>query len=101
MLPPEIERFFAEERRKQQIHNTIAQTQRNLRDTALTMHQILEKTSQRGTTLEEREDQSEELLDSSDAFYTATMPGWKRYLHEWKAPWWWCFCKKRKKREYL
>ena len=102
-FPPEVERFFAEERRKQQTHNTIAQTQRNLKETAVTMHHILEKASQRGITLEAREEQSEDLLESSDAFYLATMPGWKRYIYEIKAPWWFntCCCKKRRKREDL
>lgn len=100
-LPPEIERFFAEERRKQNAYATIAQTQRNLKETAVTMQHIMEKTSHRGVVLEEREEQSEELLESSGAFYVATMPGWKRFIYEIKMPWWWCCCKKRKKREYL
>jgi len=109
-LPPEVERFFAEERRKQNTYATIAQTQRNLKETTVTMHQIMEKTSQRGIVLEEREEQAEELLESSDAFYIATMPGWKRYIYEMKMPWWFhnlryycCCCRenKRKKHEYL
>jgi len=99
LLPPEVERFFAEERRKQQTNNLIAQTQRNLKETKIALHSILEKTSQRGIVLDQREEQSEELLDSSDLFYIATMPGWKRFLYEMKMPWWWCSCcRKRKKR---
>lgn len=99
MLPPEVERFFAEERKKQQL---IAVTQKNLIQTANTLNNILDKANQRGATLEQREEQAEELLDSSEEFHVATLPAWKRYVYTIKWPWWCvCFCKKKKKRQDL
>jgi len=98
-FPPEVERFFAEERKKQAL---IVTTQRNLNETRLTMENIIEKTNQRGNTLETREEESEELMDSSEKFHLAIMPGWKRFIYTFKAPWWSiylcssCFGKKKR-----
>lgn len=98
-FPPQVEQFFAEERAKQQMHITIAKTQQNLKDTVLTMGNMLDKVHQRSGTLEECEEQSETLLDSSEAFHLAIMPAWKRYIYTYKAPWWCCFpCKRKNKK---
>ena len=99
MFPPEVERFFAQERLKQ---TYIATAQKNLRETTVVMHHIIEKVGQRGVVVEECETQSEELLESSEAFYMANLPAWKRWMYTLKAPWWWkkcfCFCYQSKKK---
>lgn len=103
-FPPEVERFFAEERKKQ---NLIITTHRNLNETRITLENIMDKTNQRGNTLDKREEDSEELMDSSEQFHLVLMPGWKRFIYTFKAPWWWsrcfscfscffCFAKKRR-----
>jgi hypothetical protein len=103
-IPPEVELFFAAQRKKQQSFALIAATQRNLKETADTLNTLLDKANQRGATLEKREEQADELLDSSEAFHLATMPGWKRYVYSIRAPWWWpsffacCACSKRRKK---
>ena len=98
-FPPEVERYFAQERAKQ---THIANAQKNLKDTTVIMHNIIEKTQQRGVVVEECETQSEDLLDSSESFYVANLPGWKRWVYTYKAPWWFSFCscgaKKNRKR---
>lgn len=96
-FPPEVERFFAQERAKQ---THIATTQKNLKDTALIMHNLMDKTVQRGVVIEDCETQSEELLGSSEAFYLANLPAWKRWIYTYKAPWWLsCPCGTRKNRK--
>lgn len=98
--PPEVERFFAEQRAKQEMHIAIATTNKNLKETAHVLTNMFEKVHQRSAILEECAVQSEELLESSESFHLAVMPGWKRYIYSFKAPWWWCSCcsiKKNKK----
>lgn len=92
MFPPEVEQFFADERAKQKMCNTISKTQKNLNETLSTMGNMLEKVHQRNAVLEECEEQSEDLLESSEAFHLALLPGWKRYLYTIKMPWWWWWC---------
>lgn len=98
-IPPEVERFFAQERAKQ---THIANTQKNLKNTTLLMHNIIEKTNQRGNNIEECELQSEDLVESSEVFYLANLPSWKRWVYTWRAPWWvpsCCTCGAKKSRK--
>lgn len=101
MFPPDVERYFAEERAKQQ---NIAKTQKNLKETTVMLHNIIEKVNQRGVVVQECETQSEDLLDSSEEFYLAHLPGWKRFIYTWKAPWWvpgFCSCSRMNKKRCL
>ena len=80
----------------------VASIQENLQTTTTVLTGAMAKLAQRGTTIEVANEQAEFLEESSEAFYTAAMPGWKRYLKSWIPPEWWfrrlCHCCKKRKR---
>jgi hypothetical protein len=88
-LPPAVNEFFEQERKKQATHNTVAIIHGNLRDTKQTMHKLLVGVVERAEVLDDTEERANELVSSSEYFYHMTMPGWKKYLYSWRPPAWW------------
>lgn len=82
LLPPEVEHFFNEQRREQKNLNSLSLVNANLRDTVIGMQSVFDKTNQRGTDLNELEQESDLLVESSKSFLKQT-----KYCN-----WWWCWC---------
>jgi len=54
------------------------------------MHRIVERLAARGDALEITAERAAQMEDVSHEFYFATLPGWRRTLHAYTPPAWWC-----------
>lgn len=88
-FPPEIESYFAQQRLEQQQLNKTAHVKKNLRETQTSMHNVMEKLIMRGHDLKIVEEDTQQLLDSSNAFLIqSNRMNWS-CLWSW-VPGWWC-----------
>ena len=91
-LPPEVERFFQQQRNEQRAHNNTALVQKNLRDTTAALHGIMEHTAERGVSITLVQHDADALVESSNEFLQQTTE--KNYCWCCKAfillipPWW-------------
>lgn len=100
-IPPVVQEWLDGQRRTQQSHVHVATANKNLRETRDTMQSIFVQVAERQELLDETEECVDELVDTSNDFYLATLPAWKRYLRTWIPPPWWCPCcyaKRQRKR---
>ncbi len=96
-LPPEIMRFFDEQKREQKFFEHAAVAQKNLRLTTVTLYDAMDKLGQRGVSIDMNEAASEQLMQSSHAFVKQTEPAWWRYWVFCKCiPEWWCTSRKKR-----
>lgn len=91
-LPPDVARFFDEQKKEQQFFEKSALAQKNLRMTTITMYDAMDKLAQRGVAVQIVEDASDELLQSSREFLIKTEPWWKC------CPSWWCTPRRKPKK---
>jgi hypothetical protein len=92
-IPPEVQKFFDDQRRHQRFYEQAAQTQKTLRQTTSTLGDAFGRLVQRGMVVSETEAVSEELLQSSRAFLITTEPWWKYWLCcRCLPPWWFEAC---------
>jgi len=90
-FPPEIEKFFEKKREEQNAHNNVSLAKKNLRETAASMKNILEKIGERGVHVDIVQMQTEELLVSSESFLRESRPTpWCVWMWGWVPEWWWC-----------
>lgn len=88
-LPPEVERFFAQQQEEQQKLNKTAHVKKNLRETQETMKHVMEKVMARNITLQMTEEDANALVDSSNEFLReARGMNWS-CIWSW-VPAWWC-----------
>jgi hypothetical protein len=73
--------------------------QSNIHETIYMMHGVMGKIIQRGYQLNELEENSEHLLESSKTFIRQTLP-WYRRLFLFFCPSWWFQKKHQKDEEY-
>ena len=71
-FPPEIESYFSQQRSEQEKLNKTAHVKKNLRETQSMMHSVMEKVVMRGNDLESAEEDTQQLLESSNAFLQQT-----------------------------
>ncbi len=88
-MPLDTIKYLQMEERKQQQHVKVATATRNVKETVINMHSVMDKMADRGQQLEMVEDQVDDLMEQSQEFYHATLPGWKRYALSWVPPSWW------------
>lgn len=88
-FPPEIESYFAQQRAEQQQLNKTAHVKKNLRETQTSMHNVMEKLIMRGHDLQVVEEDTQQLLDSSNAFLNHSNRMNLSCLWSW-VPGWWC-----------
>lgn len=102
-MPDDTIRYLQNEERKQTQHIKVAKSRANVRETVVKMHNVMEKVGDRGKHINVVEEQVDDLLDTSEDFYYAAMPGWKRYALSWVPPLWWVpmwlqrCCKRRRR----
>jgi len=96
-LPPEVSAYFEEQRNHQKKLEKTSLIQAELRDTTTLVHGMFERLRDRGVTMNDATEQTQDLLESSEEFYRETRPNWKRYLYSWIPPAWWfeeiCCCR--------
>lgn len=88
-LPPEIARFFEQQKREQRFFETSALVKKNVRQTTMAAIGVLDKLHQRGTQLETTEEMATALESSSREFLKESTPGWRRGFLSC-IPAWWC-----------
>lgn len=95
-LPPAVAQYFEEKQQEQRFYEKTALVQKNLRQTSIIMTEAMDKLSYRGNTIQDVEDASEELLESSELFMAKVSPGpiWKRICCcccHYIPKWWPCY----------
>lgn len=99
-IPSHVLQYMEEQRREQQMFNSIALVKGNLRDTTQTALHALDQLHQRSVQLDMTEELGEDLVHTSHLFLLETRPWWKRILYCQCLPaWWFDACKRRKKKE--
>lgn len=88
--PPEVRRYFEQQKREQQVYVNTAHIKKNLRETTIVAINAMDKLIQRGTQLEMVEEEAEQLQQTSKLFLVDTLPWWKFYLFCNCLPTWWC-----------
>lgn len=95
--PPSVQAWFDAQQHEQRQLAQCALIQADLRSTHTHIASVLERGVQRGQQVSVSEEQSEELLDTAQDFYEATLPAWRRYVRSWVPPaWWWPACVRRR-----
>lgn len=88
-MPLDTIKYLQMEEHKQEQHVKVAKATRNVKETVISMHSVMDKIADRGHQLQMVEDQVDDLMEQSQDFYHATLPGWKRYALSWVPPKWW------------
>lgn len=99
-LIPGFTNLFHDQRQQQQQLITTSLIQKQVNDTRIVMEKNIEKVMSRGQELNHLQDQTEELLHSSEIFKMQTMKWHQRWFYYIKTcqcvPQWWFFCWEKK-----
>jgi hypothetical protein len=89
-FPPEMNAFLNKERKQQTNFVMLAQAKQNVNQTTKRAISVMDNLINRGEQINKLEQQSDELLYSSNVFRLKTTPWWKRILNCECFPQWWC-----------
>lgn len=85
-IPPEVDAYFAAQRKQQQQYVTTARIGKTLGETTRVALQVMDKIALRGVAMSESVVLAEDLQESSRTFVVQVLPWWRRCLPRW----WWC-----------